>query len=241
MFTEDTGMVWFRAKDISDALGLERQVIRRIDSDDKRTIKTALDKGGIQEVVFVNEPGLYQMLFASRKPEAREFKHWISHEVLPSIRKNGGYIKGQEDLDNKARETLYVKIQMLQKEVDRANRGKEKLTDYLVRTDDMLTLVFDLYRSEVRRRKAAEDELNNLKLSFSDIKHAERFVEALRQCREFDRRKEAFRTEYEKRERLESEIRKHLKASEYFESDPLVLDSYGCICRQSELITIDRT
>ena len=48
--------------------------------------------GGEQELLVVNEPGLYTLVLGSRKPEARAFKRWITHEVIPSIRKHGGYL-----------------------------------------------------------------------------------------------------------------------------------------------------
>lgn len=54
--------------------------------------------GGIQQVNFVNEDGLYDTILDSRKPEAKQFRKWITSEVLPSIRKNGGYISNQEQL-----------------------------------------------------------------------------------------------------------------------------------------------
>lgn len=55
-------------------------------------------KGGIQSMVFVNETNLYKCIFQSRKPDAEQFQEWVCEEVLPSIRKNGGYIANQENL-----------------------------------------------------------------------------------------------------------------------------------------------
>lgn len=51
-------------------------------------------------MAFVNEPGLYSLVLGSRKPEAKAFKRWITHEVIPSIRKTGGYIQGQEQMSD---------------------------------------------------------------------------------------------------------------------------------------------
>lgn len=83
-------VTWFAAKDVCDVLEIDTSQTRRLDDDEKglRLIQTL---GGEQEMVCVNEPGLYALILGSRKPEAKAFKHWIVHEVLPSIRKSGRY------------------------------------------------------------------------------------------------------------------------------------------------------
>lgn len=87
---------WFVAIDICYILGLTNpsMVISRLDEDER----TKLNLGRQGETNIVNEYGLYNLILASRKPNAKKFKRWITHEVIPSIRKNGGYIAGQEDL-----------------------------------------------------------------------------------------------------------------------------------------------
>ena len=83
---------WFVAADVCKALelGNNRQAITRLDDDEKGVISTDTP-GGSQEMAIVNEPGLYSLVLGSRKPEAKEFKRWITHEVIPSIRKYGMY------------------------------------------------------------------------------------------------------------------------------------------------------
>jgi prophage antirepressor-like protein len=83
---------WFVAADVCKALelGNNRQAIARLDDDEKGVISTDT-LGGKQEMAIVNEPGLYSLVLGSRKPEAKEFKRWITHEVIPSIRKHGMY------------------------------------------------------------------------------------------------------------------------------------------------------
>lgn len=85
------GEPWFVAKDICNALGLDHSALRNIDEDEKGrdSIPTL---GGIQTVVTVSEAGFYRLVLKSRKPEAKAFQRWVTHEVLPSIRKEGGYI-----------------------------------------------------------------------------------------------------------------------------------------------------
>lgn len=95
------GEPWFVAADVCKALeiGNSRQAIVRLDDDEKGVISTDT-LGGQQQVNIVNEPGLYTLVLGSRKPEARLFKRWITHEVIPAIRKTGGYIAGQETLSD---------------------------------------------------------------------------------------------------------------------------------------------
>ena len=90
---------WFVASDICRSLDLSNptMAMQRIDDDEKSKFNLGLSGG---ETNCVNEYGLYSLVLASRKREAKDFKRWITHEVLPSIRKNGGYIAGQETLSD---------------------------------------------------------------------------------------------------------------------------------------------
>lgn len=83
---------WFVAADVCKALEISnnRDALSRLDADEKGVASTDTP-GGEQEVSIVNEPGLYTLVLGSRKPEAKEFKRWITHEVIPSIRKHGMY------------------------------------------------------------------------------------------------------------------------------------------------------
>ena len=86
------GNPWFVAKDVCDCLELDNitRALSGLDADEKGfTISNTL--GGDQRMLTINESGLYSLILRSRKPEAKAFKRWITHEVLPSIRKTGGY------------------------------------------------------------------------------------------------------------------------------------------------------
>ena len=99
--TVQNGEPWFVAADVCKALDIEnnRKATNRLDDDEKGvTLSDTL--GGKQKLTIVNEAGLYSLVLGSRKPEAKAFKRWITHEVLPSIRKTGGYITGQEGLSD---------------------------------------------------------------------------------------------------------------------------------------------
>ena len=87
------GEPWFVAKNVCDALGLSnhRSSIALLD-DDERGVHTVDTTSGEQDMSIITEAGLYSLILRSRKPGAKAFKRWVTHEVLPSIRKEGGYI-----------------------------------------------------------------------------------------------------------------------------------------------------
>lgn len=88
------GETWFVAKDVCEALDLSNPsvAISRIDEDERAKFNLGRSvNGGGGETNAVNEYGLYNLVLASRKPEAKAFKRWITHEVIPDIRKTGSY------------------------------------------------------------------------------------------------------------------------------------------------------
>ena len=87
------GEPWFVAADVCKALelGNPSMTVERLD-DDEKGISTIDTLGGKQRMAIINEPGLYSLVITSRKPEAKAFKRWITHEVIPAIRKHGAYM-----------------------------------------------------------------------------------------------------------------------------------------------------
>lgn len=100
---EMNGEPWFVGNDVAAALGygkgksLANAVTNHVDSEDKG-VTELMTPGGKQNVTIINESGLYSLILSSKLPTAKQFKRWVTSEVLPSIRKNGGYIAGQEQL-----------------------------------------------------------------------------------------------------------------------------------------------
>ncbi|MCU6709295.1 phage antirepressor [Paenibacillus sp. J5C_2022] len=84
---------WFVAKDVAEILGyrMASDMTRNLDDDEKGT-QNVRTVAGEQSVTVINESGLYSAIISSRKPEARAFKRWVTSEVLPAIRKHGGYL-----------------------------------------------------------------------------------------------------------------------------------------------------
>ena len=96
------GEPWFVAKDACDCLDLGNvsQTCSRLD-DDERGIISIDTPSGKQEMLIISEPGLYSLIGSSKKKKAKAFKRWVNHEVLPSIRKTGGYgIRTVDDMIN---------------------------------------------------------------------------------------------------------------------------------------------
>lgn len=108
------GEPWFVAVDVCLTLGItdSRKSVGRLDEDERNTVPVIDALGREQQTHVVNEPGLYSLILRSRKPEAKAFKRWVTHEVLPSIRKTGRYeapevatpsLPAAPDLDMQAR------------------------------------------------------------------------------------------------------------------------------------------
>lgn len=91
------GEPWFVAADVCRALEISnsRDAVQRLDEDEKGVVLTDT-LGGQQSMTAINEPGLYVLVLGSRKPESKEFKRWITHDVIPTIRKTGGYVNNDE-------------------------------------------------------------------------------------------------------------------------------------------------
>lgn len=92
--TTINGEPWFVAVDVCKALEIQnnRDAISRLDDDEKNTVVLTDGIRGNPNMTIVNEPGLYALVLGSRKPEAKAFKRWITHEVIPAIRKHGAYM-----------------------------------------------------------------------------------------------------------------------------------------------------
>lgn len=100
---EKDGEFFFIGKEVAEKLGYARgrkAVSDHVDAEDRDEVPFQDSIGRIQKTVIINESGLYSLILSSKLPQAKEFKRWITTEVLPSIRRNGGYIKDQENMSN---------------------------------------------------------------------------------------------------------------------------------------------
>lgn len=95
------GESWFVASDLCRALNINPTATRRLDDDEKADLRlTQTSSAGVTQArvyTIVNEPGMYTLVLGSRKPEAKAFKRWITHTILPALRKDGSYTMRQEE------------------------------------------------------------------------------------------------------------------------------------------------
>lgn len=117
--TDEAGEPWFVAKDVCDILEISNpsDALKRLDDDER----SRFNLGRQGETNIVNEAGLYVLVLGSRKPEAHEFKRWVTHEVLPQIRKTGGYIPTTDADDDM---TILAKAVMIGQRTMEAQKRK---------------------------------------------------------------------------------------------------------------------
>jgi len=118
---------WFIASDICEILGLSdtRQSVERLDEDEKRK-ESVRTKGQTREVWLINEYGLYQLIITSEKEEAKSFKRWITHEVLPALRKSGKYTLEQA---NNRESLIQGKVKQIETIEDSIKNANSKLLE----------------------------------------------------------------------------------------------------------------
>ena len=116
--TDEAGEPWFVLKDCMSILDLGNptETVKMFDKDEFSTTEVIDSIGRRQQTYIISEPGLYRLVMKSRKPEAKEFQRWVTHEVLPSIRKHGGYMAGQERMTPE--QMALASIRWLQSKVD---------------------------------------------------------------------------------------------------------------------------
>lgn len=135
--TKSVDEIWFVGKDVAIALGHtnpERAIRKFVDDEDKGVTKT-VTPGGQQEVTIINEPGVYSLVFASQTENAKQFKRWVTHDVLPSIRKKG-YFSLMPD------EQLAA---LLDEQINRSVDGKRLLRE----SREQRTVLLDLERNKI--------------------------------------------------------------------------------------------
>lgn len=145
------GQPWFVAADVCRALEIanSRDAVSRLDDDEKGVVSTDT-LGGMQEMSIVNEPGLYALVLGSRKPEARAFKRWITHEVIPAIRSTGGY--SMKDLSPTDLLELQVKaLRAIEQKQDEQQRAIAATNARLDAIGDTIMLNPQSWREECRK------------------------------------------------------------------------------------------
>lgn len=135
---------WFVGFDIADALGYKNQsdaVINHVDKEDRRVFLkseiTTLASIPNRGLICINESGLYSLILGSKLESAKRFKHWVTSEVLPSIRKSGGYIAGQETMSDA--ELMAKALLVAQRQIEERNRQIEAMQPKALFADAVAT------------------------------------------------------------------------------------------------------
>lgn len=197
--------VWFVAKDVCDVLEIKnsRDAISRLDSDEKGVVSTDT-LGGKQELTVVNEPGLYTLILGSRKQEAKQFKRWITHNVLPTIRKTGGYVSNEDmflqkylpHADEQTKSMFRVTLETVRKQNEQISLMQPKADYFDALVDrNLLTNFRDTAKEfEMGQRQFINWLLDN-KFIFRDqkskLKPYSQYVPELFKLKEFERNNRA--------------------------------------------------
>lgn len=112
---DENGEPCFVTKDVLGILELDRTALRKLD-DDEKGVDLIHTLGGNQEVSTVTEPGFYKLVMRSRKPEAKAFQRWVTHEVLPALRRDGGYMVARDETPE---QTMARAVLLAQATIDR--------------------------------------------------------------------------------------------------------------------------
>ena len=118
---------WLVGKDVATNLGYQngsRDINRHVDEEDRRKVMVSDGKQN-KETIVINESGLYALVFGSKLPSAKKFKHWVTSEVLPTLRKTGSYAKVPTD----PRELLMLTIKAHEQTAQRVDVLEEKVSD----------------------------------------------------------------------------------------------------------------
>lgn len=121
---------WFVGKDVATALGYVKArnaIANHVEDDDKRDAPIQGDLGGTQSMTIINESGLYALIFGSKLESAKRFKHWVTSEVLPSIRKTGSYQKPVQ-----GKELLALAVLEAQKTIEEKDAQIEEMKPHAI-------------------------------------------------------------------------------------------------------------
>lgn len=124
------GQPWLVGKDVAEALGYKNPrdaITRHVDAEDKGVVKHDTPSGE-QEMLIINESGLYSLILSSKMPKAKAFKHWVTGEVLPALRRNGVYetVKAQQHIEQL--EATNVRLNIA---IQNVSKAKGELADII--------------------------------------------------------------------------------------------------------------
>ena len=162
--SNEQGEAMFCAKDVCDALGYKKTqlaIVKHVDKDDAAKRSTVDSLGRKNIALFINESGLYSLILSSKLESAKRFKHWVTGEVLPAIRKQGGYLmakpgESEKDIMARALEIVQTTLQRREEEIARlqpkADYTDEVLDSVTCITTTQLAKELGMTAQELNRR-----------------------------------------------------------------------------------------
>lgn len=169
---EINGTPWLVGKDVAIALGYknpQRAIRDHVDTEDQGVTKTVTPSGE-QEMLIINESGLYSLILSSKMPKAKAFKHWVTGEVLPALRKNGVYetVKAQQHI-----EQLEATNAQLNMAIQNVSNAKAELADIINLRNDFIKHR-DNYKARFLQAKADYGKMcDNLRQAESLVAQAQ--------------------------------------------------------------------
>lgn len=133
---EHNGEPWFVGKDVAGILGYAKPLnalATHVDEDDSLKQGLMDSMGRMQDTIIINESGLYSLILSSKLPTAKQFKRWVTSEVLPSIRKHGGYVAGQETMSDD--ELMAKALLMAQSKIEEREKQIKEMTPKAIFAD----------------------------------------------------------------------------------------------------------
>ena len=237
---------WFVGRDVAEALGYSEPrsaVSKKVDDTDKGVAEMETPSGK-QNMTIINESGLYALIFGSKLDSAKRFKHWVTSEVLPSIRKNGNYQMMKQESSE-----LSPQLQMLQglldqmKETEIANKKRdrqialaqetaEKAVETTERMKDEIISPFDNWRDDINRKVRQISIASGIPYQglfttmYSDLEHIGRCDLSTRQRNKRDRMERAgcTKTDIQKETTKISVIENDARLKQIFED---IVRKYG--------------
>lgn len=161
--SDKQGEPLFCAKDVADALGYKRvseAVAQHVEKEDTVKCRT-LTNGGAQQLLYVNESGLYALIMGSKLESARRFRHWVTSEVLPAIRKQGGYMVARADESDEV--IMARALQIMQATLERRDREIARLAPRAQYADHVLDSIACLTVTQIAKELSMTGrELNRI-------------------------------------------------------------------------------
>lgn len=189
VFTDEEGELWFSGNQVAEALGYERPgdaIAALVDEEDRKALSYKAfgksPKAGysilwskpndFSNKTIISEYGMYALVMRSHASKAKEFQHWVTHEVLPSIRKHGAYINRQEELDKDQLAMVTAKAEKLADEVarlaDENDFLKKRRHELIAERDKIKAKKNYLSRESDKRGDCIDNLLKMLNISYKD-------------------------------------------------------------------------